>query len=189
MTSEGARKPPVDALVEQNSHETDSTSFSFASSRKAITCSRVTAGKPPRNSSIESPASRYSMSVCTGTRVPQKTGVPPMTSGSRQMTDWLIYKPYHKRPALPMFRHPEVRAQPASSVSRFNCRADSDNTRTRHCYNSRHCNTGPPLLRQRRLHQQLLHPHLDAHRPHDRRLHDRHHHGSRPREHRLLDTP
>src|SRR5580704_2977743 len=70
--------------------------------RKAFTCSRVIIGKPSRNSSIESPASRYSMSVWTGTRVPQKTGMPPMTSGSRQMTDWLIYKLYHKRPTLPM---------------------------------------------------------------------------------------
>ncbi len=30
---------------------------------------------------MESPASRYSMKVWMGTRVPEKTGVPPMTSG------------------------------------------------------------------------------------------------------------
>src|SRR5438445_5555788 len=50
-------------------------------SRTATTCSRVTVGKPSKNSSIVSPASRYSKRVCTGTRVPQKTGVPPMTLG------------------------------------------------------------------------------------------------------------
>jgi hypothetical protein len=52
----------------------------------AITCSRVTDGKPSRNASIVSPASRYSMRVCTSTRVPQKTGDPPITSESRLIT-------------------------------------------------------------------------------------------------------
>jgi hypothetical protein len=52
-----AREPPVNALVEENPHVTDATSRSFAASRKAMTCSRVTVGKPARNSSIESPAS------------------------------------------------------------------------------------------------------------------------------------
>jgi len=48
---------PVDALVEQHPHETVSISRSFASSRKTITCSRVTDGNPSRKSSIVSPAS------------------------------------------------------------------------------------------------------------------------------------
>src|SRR4029077_1056033 len=96
VTDKGAGKTPIDALVQQNSHEADSTSFSFASSRKAITCSRVTEGKPSRNSSIESPASRYSMSVRTGPRVPQNTAVPLMPSGSPQMTDWRMHLLYQK---------------------------------------------------------------------------------------------
>jgi hypothetical protein len=49
MADEGARQPPVDTLVKQNSHETDSTSLFFASSRKAMTFPRVTEGKPSRN--------------------------------------------------------------------------------------------------------------------------------------------
>src|SRR5207247_5911869 len=40
------------------------------SSRIAITCSRRTLGKPSRKSSIDSPASRWSNKLCTGTRVP-----------------------------------------------------------------------------------------------------------------------
>jgi hypothetical protein len=77
--------------------------------RKAITCSRVTEGKPSRNSSIESPALRYSMSVCTGTRVPQKTGVPPMTSGSRHTTDFIMAAKYTRCSRFPT-RHARPRA-------------------------------------------------------------------------------
>jgi len=54
----------------------------FANSSTAIACSRVTIGKSRRNSSSGSPASRYSTNVCTGTRVPTNTGVPPIISGS-----------------------------------------------------------------------------------------------------------
>src|SRR5262249_43304661 len=52
-----AAEPPVDTLVEQHPHETVSISRSFASSRKAITCSRVPDGNPSRKSSMVSPAS------------------------------------------------------------------------------------------------------------------------------------
>jgi hypothetical protein len=41
-----ATEAPVDTLVKQHPHETVSISRSFASSRKAITCSRVTDGNP-----------------------------------------------------------------------------------------------------------------------------------------------
>src|SRR5262249_10720060 len=58
VSGDVARQSPVDAFIEQHLHETDWTSRSFASSKKAMTCSRVTDGKPSRNSSIESPASR-----------------------------------------------------------------------------------------------------------------------------------
>ena len=51
-------QPPVDTFVEEDFHETDSISRSFACSRNAMTCSRVTDGKPSRNSSMESPASK-----------------------------------------------------------------------------------------------------------------------------------
>ena len=57
-----------------------------------MTCSRVTERKPARKSSIDSPASRQSISVCTGTLVPAKTAVPPMTPGLRETTDCFIYK-------------------------------------------------------------------------------------------------
>lgn len=40
---------------------------------------------------MDSPASRYSMSVWTGTLVPRKTGVPPMVSGSETITKVLIF--------------------------------------------------------------------------------------------------
>src|ERR1700682_4986537 len=49
---------PIDAFVEQNLHEAASTIRVLASSRNAMTCSRVTDGKPARNSSMDSPASR-----------------------------------------------------------------------------------------------------------------------------------
>jgi len=58
MTDDVSRQPPIDAFVDQDSHETLATSRSFASSRKAITCSRETVGKPSRKSSSDSPASR-----------------------------------------------------------------------------------------------------------------------------------
>ena len=46
-----------------------------------MTCSRFTVGNPSRNSSIESPASKWSKRLFTGTRVPVKTGSPPRISG------------------------------------------------------------------------------------------------------------
>jgi hypothetical protein len=53
-----ARKPPVDALVEQNPQDAAFTIRSFASSRKAMTWLRDTDGNPSRKSSIDSPPSR-----------------------------------------------------------------------------------------------------------------------------------
>jgi len=57
MGGEFTTEAPVNTLVEQYPHETISISRSFASSRKAITCSRVTDGNPSRKSSIVSPPS------------------------------------------------------------------------------------------------------------------------------------
>src|SRR5208282_2355124 len=58
MTEDVTRQAPVDAFVEQDLHDAASITRSFASSRKAMTCSRVTEGNPWRKSSIDSPASR-----------------------------------------------------------------------------------------------------------------------------------
>ena len=49
---------PVKALVEEDPHEKEAISRSFACSRKAMTCFLPTDGKPSRKSSIDSPASR-----------------------------------------------------------------------------------------------------------------------------------
>ena len=57
VRSKLAAEAPVNTFVEQHPHETVSISRSFASSRKAMTCSRVTDGNPSRKSSIVSPAS------------------------------------------------------------------------------------------------------------------------------------
>src|SRR5580704_13894535 len=58
VTDDLTRQTPVDAFVEKNLHEAASITRVFASSRKAMTCSRVTDGNPSRKSSIDSPASR-----------------------------------------------------------------------------------------------------------------------------------
>jgi hypothetical protein len=58
MSRNIAGEAPVDAFVEQNLHEAASTICVLASSRKAMTRSRVTDGNPSRKSSIDSPASR-----------------------------------------------------------------------------------------------------------------------------------
>src|ERR1700730_9858814 len=52
------RQAPIHTFVEKHPHNVDSTSRSFASSRKAMTCARGTDGKPSRKASIDSPASR-----------------------------------------------------------------------------------------------------------------------------------
>jgi hypothetical protein len=52
------RQAPVDTFVEKNPHEAAAITRAFASSRNAMTCSRVTDGNPARKSSIDSPASR-----------------------------------------------------------------------------------------------------------------------------------
>jgi hypothetical protein len=85
VTEEFPREAPVYALVEQDPHVAEATTRAFASSRKAMTCSRFTVGNPSRKASIDSPPSRYSMRVCTGTRVPANTGVPPKISGEEVM--------------------------------------------------------------------------------------------------------
>src|SRR5207237_3311736 len=46
MPRNGARETPIDALIKEDSHRTDSTSLSLACSRKATTCSRETEGNP-----------------------------------------------------------------------------------------------------------------------------------------------
>jgi hypothetical protein len=58
VTDDIAPQAPVDALVEKDLQDAASITRSFASSRKAMTCSRVTDGNPSRKSSIDSPASR-----------------------------------------------------------------------------------------------------------------------------------
>src|SRR5208283_2380759 len=58
VTDDITRQAPVDTFVEKNLHDAASITRSFASSRKAMTCSRVRDGNPSRKSSIESPASR-----------------------------------------------------------------------------------------------------------------------------------
>ena len=58
VPSDIARKTPVDTLVKEYLHEAAATRRSFACSRNSMTCSRLTEGKPARNSSMESPASR-----------------------------------------------------------------------------------------------------------------------------------
>lgn len=52
------REAAIHTLVEENPHEAFATIRAFASSRKATTWSRFTVGKPSRNSSMVSPASR-----------------------------------------------------------------------------------------------------------------------------------
>lgn len=51
-------------------------------SSAARACDRLTEGKFSRNSDSGSPAARQSKRVLTGTRVPTKTGMPLMISGS-----------------------------------------------------------------------------------------------------------
>jgi len=58
VTDDLARETPVDAFVEQYPHVADATTRAFASSRKAMTCSRFTVGNPSRNASMDSPPSR-----------------------------------------------------------------------------------------------------------------------------------
>src|SRR5436190_8930058 len=82
----------IDAFVEQDFHLTSVSTLTFAVSSTATTCSRVTVGKPSKKSSIVSPASRYSKRVCTGTRVPANTGVPPIISGEIVIKLLLIYE-------------------------------------------------------------------------------------------------
>src|SRR5207249_6629560 len=92
MADEIASESSIDAFVEQDLHFAAAASMhSFASSRNAITCSRETLGKPSRKSSIESPASRWSMSVGIGTRVPAKQGAPLMISGSIFTTEFISF--------------------------------------------------------------------------------------------------
>ena len=59
MSDQIVCQPSIYALVEQYLHSIAAASTRvFASSKKAITCSRDTLGKPSRKSSIESPPSR-----------------------------------------------------------------------------------------------------------------------------------
>ena len=58
VSGDVASQSPVDTFVEQKPHDAVSINRSLANSRKEITCSRLTLGKPSRKSSIDSPASR-----------------------------------------------------------------------------------------------------------------------------------
>src|SRR3954453_3205013 len=69
--------------IEKNAYHATRSSRAFvACSMNASACSRRTEGKSSRNSSTVHPPLRWSTRICTGTRVPTKTGVPPMISGS-----------------------------------------------------------------------------------------------------------
>lgn len=63
-----------------------SASTCFALFSTSTTWLRETVGWLSRNSLMESPASRYSIRMRTGTRVPEKTGVPPRMSVSLLIT-------------------------------------------------------------------------------------------------------
>src|ERR1700722_1548216 len=93
-------QPRIDAFVEQYFQAASVTARLVARSRNAITFDRDTEGNPARNSSMESPASRHSSSVCTGTRVPGKTGTPLITSGDAVTTGLLIRDTINQRPAV-----------------------------------------------------------------------------------------
>src|ERR1041385_5504821 len=58
MADDVARKPSVNALIDEYLHEAAATRRSFACSRNSMTCSRLTEGNPARKSSMESPDSR-----------------------------------------------------------------------------------------------------------------------------------
>jgi hypothetical protein len=96
VVSKGARADRLPAARDGGQHthpagsSTAARTLSLASSRNAITCSLDTVGNPSRKSLMDSPASRYSMSVWTGTLVPRKTGVPPIIPGSETTTEMLI---------------------------------------------------------------------------------------------------
>jgi hypothetical protein len=79
-------------LVQKDLHLqcTDARTRSVASSRNANSCSLLTVGNPSRKDSRDSPALMYSTNVCTGTRVPANTGVPPMISGETLMISFTI---------------------------------------------------------------------------------------------------
>jgi hypothetical protein len=62
-SGEPGRQANIDAFVEKDSQAASVTARVVARSRNAITCGRDTEGNPARNSSMESPASRYSISV------------------------------------------------------------------------------------------------------------------------------
>jgi hypothetical protein len=64
--------------------------LSSVCSRTASTCSRLTPGNQSRNSSTVAPASRFSKSAFTGTRVPLNTHAPLTLSGARSTAGhWL----------------------------------------------------------------------------------------------------
>jgi len=87
ISTQVTQQTPINALVNQHLHSAYANTLALVSSKKAMTCSRLTDGKPLRKSSIESPASRCSISVCASTRVPLNTGAPLITPGSAEMTE------------------------------------------------------------------------------------------------------
>src|SRR2546423_15601792 len=77
----------VDALICKHPHTcSPPDSINSAMRRKNSRApSTPTPGNPSANSLNASSATKWSNSACTGTRVPAKTGVPLITSGSREM--------------------------------------------------------------------------------------------------------
>jgi hypothetical protein len=76
-------KPRIHALVKEDAH---SFICSPANSRKRCAWPRSKDGTVSRNSSSEKPAVRWSISICTGIRVPLKQGAPESRSGSTHTT-------------------------------------------------------------------------------------------------------
>jgi hypothetical protein len=62
-SGEASRQANIDAFVQKDPQAASVTARVVACSRNAITCDRDTDGNPARNSSMESPASRYPSTV------------------------------------------------------------------------------------------------------------------------------
>lgn len=71
------------ALIKQDFH---AARLRPACASTASTCARVTPGNHSKNSSMVAPASRFSNSACTGTRVPLNNHAPLTLSGMRSTT-------------------------------------------------------------------------------------------------------
>jgi hypothetical protein len=83
VARKGQSKSRIHALVKEDAH---SFICSPANSRKRCAWPRSKDGTVSRNSSSEKPAVRWSISICTGIRVPLKQGAPESRSGSTHTT-------------------------------------------------------------------------------------------------------